>query len=103
MNHEALEKKLLAAARGQAREERVPYAFEQRVMAVVRSRGVADGWAIWGQALWRAAAPCMALAVVLGAWSWMAPSASPAGDWSQEFENTLLAVADQDTSAEVIR
>jgi len=96
MNLNELEKKLMAAARRQASDERVPYKFEKRVMAHIAARSVTDGWAVWGNSLWRAAASCVALAIVCGGISLFAPQASDNGnDLSQEFENTLLASADQ--------
>jgi hypothetical protein len=100
MNLAELQKKLTAAARLQPPDERVPYAFEKRVTALLASRGLADRWAVWSRGLWRAAISCVAVAVLLGALSWFMPESSDSGnDLSQDFENTLLASADQpDTS-----
>lgn len=99
MNLAELERKLIAAGRAHPPSERVPYAFEKRVMAYIAARSVPDVWAVWGRALWRAAAPCVAVTVLMCAWSYFAPGGnSPAGDLSQEIENTVLAVVDQDSS-----
>ena len=57
MNLAELERKLIAAARANPPSDRVPYAFEKRIMARLAARPVADGWALWARALWRAAAP----------------------------------------------
>ena len=96
MNLNELQKKLIATARQQAPDERVPYAFEKRVMAHLASRAV-DHWAAWSHGLWRAAASCVAVAVVCGSISLFAPQATDnsGNDLSQDFENTLLASADQ--------
>lgn len=100
MNLAELQKKLTAAARLQTPDERVPYAFEKRILALVAARRVADRWAAWSGGLWRAALTCVALAAVCGAVAWFVPSAADNGnDLSQDFENTLLASADlPDTS-----
>lgn len=96
MNLVELQKKLTAAARLQPADERVPYAFEKRVMALIAERAGADRWAAWSRGLWRAAISCVVVALVLGALSWFMPSAPDnTNDLSQAFENTLLASADQ--------
>ena len=69
MNHSELERKLLAAAKAHVPSDAVPYAFEQRIMARLRSAPVRDVWAEWSGALWKAAAPCAAVAVALLVWS----------------------------------
>lgn len=102
MNQAELQHKLIAAARAHPPSDRVPFAFEKRVMAHLKSRGVPDAWALWGRALWQAAAPCIAVAVLLSAWLWFGPRNSPNADLAQDFENTVLAVADQDSSVDSI-
>ncbi|HEY5346462.1 MAG TPA: hypothetical protein VIK62_08980 [Verrucomicrobiae bacterium] len=95
MNLSELQKKLIAAAQSQAPDERVPYAFEKRITALIAARGVPDKWVFWARGLWRAAASCVAVAVVLGALSLFAPATpDTSNDLSQDFENTLLASAD---------
>ena len=104
MNLATLEQELIAAARAHPPSERVPYAFEKRILALVAARRVADGWELWGRALWRAAAPCVAIMLVLGAWSWLTPQHSaPAGNLSQALEQTLLAAVDQEPTTDVTR
>lgn len=98
-----LERKLLAAARAHPPSEAVPYAFEQRIMARLGPPPVRDGWADWSQALWRAAAPCMAIALLLGVWSsWnsFTPATETASaDLTQDFEQTVFAAITQDNEA----
>ena len=101
MNLAELERKLMAAARANPPSDRVPYAFEKRIMAHLAARPMSDGWELWGRALWRAAAPCVAIMLLLGAWSLFTPQASaPATDLSQDLEQTLLAAVDQDQPAD---
>src|SRR5947209_3399296 len=102
MNLSELERKLIGAAKANPPSDRVPYAFEKRIMARLTTRPVLDAWALWSSALWRAAAPCVAIMIMLGAWSLMVPASSaPANDLSQEFENTVLAAVDQAQSTEL--
>ena len=97
MNLDRLQKVLIGAARANPPSDRVPYAFERRVMARLASHPRLDFWSIWAGALWRAAAPCVAIMLLFGAWSWLSVGAShPVGDLSQDIENTLLAAVDQD-------
>ena len=101
MNLAELERKLIAAARAKTPSDWVPYAFEKRIMARLAASPAVDAWALWGRALWRAAAPCVAIMVALAAWSFLAPQESaPASDLSQALEQTLLAAANQDQPAE---
>ena len=96
MNLVELEHKLIAAARSDPPDDRVPYAFEKRITALIAARAGADHWMFWTRGLWRAAASCVAVAVVFGAVSLFTPAASDNGnDLSQDFENTLLASVDQ--------
>ena len=103
MNLAELERKLIAAARSCPVSEKVPYAFEQRIMAHLRERRVLDVRSFWARALWRAAASCVGIMLLLAAWSFFSPaSATPATDLSQEFENTVLAAVDQAQSADSV-
>jgi transposase len=95
-----LERRLLAAARAHPPSDAVPYAFEQRIMARLGPLPVRDGWADWSQALWRAAAPCVAIAIVLGVWSSFNPATeTTSADLTQDFEQTVLAAITQDSEA----
>ena len=96
MNIAELQKKLLAAARANPPGDRVPYAFEKRVMALLAARTATDPLALWVRGLWRAAMSCVAIALLLGVWAFFNPTASTnPDDLSQNFENTLLASVDQ--------
>src|SRR5208337_4913050 len=101
MNLAQLERKLIATARANPPSDRVPYAFEKRILARLATRPVVDGWALWARALWRAAAPCVAIMLLLGAWSFATSYGSTsANDLSQDLEKTLLAAVDQDQPAD---
>jgi len=100
MNLEDLQKKLLAAARADLPEDRVPYAFEKRILARLASQPAVDGSALWAGALWRAAVPCVAVTILLMTLSFTMVSnetatVSSEDDISQQFELALLAPADQ--------
>lgn len=97
MDLDELQRKLIAVARAQKPSAAVPYAFERRISARLRSLPAVDHWALWAHALWRAAAPCIAVSVFLAAWSLLSPPhKNNSGDFSQEFENTVLAATDLD-------
>ena len=99
MNLAELQQKLTLAARQQPPDDRVPYAFEKRIMALLAERAPAPGRVLWARGLWRAAVSCVALAVVCGAVSFFTPTAVDGNnDLSQDFENTLLASVDQTDS-----
>jgi hypothetical protein len=100
MNLEDLQKKLLAAARSNPPEDRVPYAFEKRILTRLASQPRADSSAVWARALWRAAVPCVAVTILLTTLSFTMVSTETATvtsdeDISQQFELALLAPADQ--------
>lgn len=95
MNLAELERKLLAVARAAPSGDRVPYAFEKRIMARLGARPVADVSAFWARALWRAAVSCLAVVLLLSAWSMLAPARN-SPDFSQQFESTVLAAVDQE-------
>jgi|SRR5947209_17029764 len=65
MNLIALKEKLIAAARAHPPGERVPYAFEKRIMARLLALPKADEWVWWARALWRGAAACAGVALLL--------------------------------------
>jgi hypothetical protein len=94
-----LQQKLTAAARCRTPDERVPYAFEKRIIALVAERA-SSGRALWMRGALRAAVTCVAFALVCGAVSFFAPAAKDNNnDLSQDFENTLLASVDQSDTA----
>ena len=96
MNIEGLRQKLLAAARAERPDDRVPYAFEKRVMALILGRPTPDHWANWVAPLWRAAVSCVAVMVFIGAVSFYTASQdNNAGinpdALAQDFDQTLYA------------
>jgi len=96
MNLAELQKKLIAAARTQVLDDRVPFAFEKRVTALLSSRVAPQNLDLWVRGLWRAAISCVAIALVCGAFAVFAPSsASNTPDLSQTLDSTLLASVDQ--------
>jgi len=99
MNTDKLERKLIAAARSSAPSDAVPLAFEKRITARLGSMPAFDAWADWASALWKAAAPCVAVAIVLGVWTAVQPEVSTAGnDLAEELDNTLLVAVTQDSN-----
>lgn len=100
MNLDELQTKLIAVARAQQPSVSVPYAFERRITARLKSLAAVDYWALWGHALWRAVAPCVAITLLLAAWSLFNTSGKPArANLSQDFDNTVLAATGLDQSA----
>ena len=99
MNLIKLQQKLTAAARAHAPSDRVPYAFEKRIMARLAAAPVPDSLALWAQALWRAAVPCMAVVMLLGVTSFFVSQETTApetvtaasAELSTDFEGALLA------------
>jgi hypothetical protein len=69
MNIAELQKKLMAAARANPPGDHVPYAFEERIMAHLAERPAFDLLSTWNRTLWRAAAPCVAVTLLLSAWT----------------------------------
>ena len=104
MNIGELEHKIIAAARNNPPSDRVPYAFEKRIMERLKKPVFADHWSAWDQALWRAAAPCVAVMLLSTAWTVLSPSSSPAdGDIDQALENTVMASFEAEPVAELNR
>jgi hypothetical protein len=102
MNLDRIQHRLIATARAHPPSERVPYAFEQRIMARVRALQMPDEWTQWARALWNAAAPCVVIMILMSAWSLFTPATPPATsnppapvDLTQALERTLLAGVDQ--------
>jgi hypothetical protein len=100
MDLNALQQRLLAAARMQPPNGRVPLAFEKRILARLADRPVSDPWVFWVRGLWRAAASCAALCLVLGGWMLLNPPLNGSeAEFSQQFENTVFAAVDQEADS----
>ncbi|PWU20921.1 MAG: hypothetical protein C5B50_02910 [Verrucomicrobia bacterium] len=100
MNLAKLHDHLIATARANPPSDAVPYAFETRMLARLRMRPALDHCGQWARALWLAVAPCVAIMALASSLSYFAPAGNGSGDLSQEFENTLLAAADQEQPAD---
>ena len=107
MNLESLRQKLLAAARVNPPSDHVPYAFEQRILARLKEKPALDLAALWARALWRAAAPCVAITLLLGGWLLISLNPNPTNliaedpDLSQHFEQTMLAAVDDNPTEDI--
>ena len=100
MKPSRLEEKLIAVARAHPPSDRVPYAFEKRVTALLLAHPAPDRWALWSRSLWRGAVLCLGVMLVLGGGSlWIHRDNANHGDLSQDFENTMLASANQDSES----
>jgi hypothetical protein len=93
MNLPELHRKLIAAARSETPDTRVPYAFEKRIMARLAGEKAVDIWGLWGRALSRAAICCVAFMLVLGVGFHFLP-ANNSENLSQDVEQTLFAAVD---------
>jgi hypothetical protein len=62
--------RLLAETREIPENDRVPYAFEKRIMAHIKEApaALADVWSAWAQSLWKAVVPCLAVLVMVAVW-----------------------------------
>ena len=65
MNVDQLQQKLIAVARAHPPSDHVPYAFEKRIMARLAGDALVDRLTLWTRLLWRAAAPCLGITLVL--------------------------------------
>lgn len=105
MNLSELQRKLIAAAKTTPADERVPYAFEKRIMTHLAGKTAPDGWTLWGRALSKAAVCCVAFMLLMAAGSYFvsASAASTGGNTeslSQDVEQTLFAAAASNTESE---
>jgi hypothetical protein len=92
MKLDNLHQKLITAARAEQPSERVPYAFEKRVMAHITSNSAVDLLGAWSAALWRAAASCVVVSIVACAFViWSGKHQEP--DFSHEFDAAVFASA----------
>ncbi len=92
MNIEQLQKKLLAVARSNPPSDEVPYAFERRIMALIADEQAVDVWALWGRLLWRAAAPCVGIMLIMSVWAVASLDFNtPSETLATALESTVLA------------
>ena len=96
MNLNQLEQKLIAAARRQPDDDRVPYAFEQRILARLRAVRPSDVWALWARALWRATMPCLVVALGCAAWAlWHENPTTHVDDLAPDLDLALFDTSDK--------
>ena len=99
MNWNALHRKLIESARHHLPSDHVPLAFEQRIMARCRVAPRAEDLFAWVRALWCGASACAAVALLVSIWSFLpAEDSTAASSFSQEFEQTILASAEEGES-----
>jgi hypothetical protein len=80
MKAEQLRQRLLAVGRSLPAACEVPYAFEKRIMARLRHAKPLDPWLFWNRILWRCAAPCVVLTLVIGVLAWWGPAEMQTSD-----------------------
>lgn len=104
MNVSELHRKLIAAARANAPEDRVPYAFEKRIMARLAGRTAPDFATLWGHALMRAAVYSVIFMLLLAGGSYFASAPASASNTaetlSQDVDQTLFAAVDNSSDQE---
>ncbi|MDX1952497.1 MAG: hypothetical protein SFY81_09945 [Verrucomicrobiota bacterium] len=83
-------KTIFRVAKSLPADTRVPYAFEKRIMAALKE-APSDLWALWGQLLWRAAVPCIAITIISSAWLATHHSSQTATSDDYNLESTVLA------------
>ena len=61
---------MLAKTRQLPADDRVPFAFEKRIMAHIKEtpEPTANLWELWGHSLWRAVVPCLAVMILVAVW-----------------------------------
>lgn len=100
MNIAKLQDKLVAAARQTPLDDRVPYAFEQRIMAHVRRPLASDRWTIWSRWMWQAAVPCLGLTAVLCALALSSGAQNTTRPpLNEQFETAVYAAVDYSENA----
>ena len=91
MKRHLLFEKLIRAARQNAPDDQVPYAFEKRIMAQL-SPPATDDWTAITKALWWSAGACCSIAVAISVWTFaFDPARDSATNFSSELEMTILA------------
>lgn len=75
-------------AREVPRDERVPYAFETRIMAHL-SPVAQDVLSLWTRALWKAVVPCVGVMMIAVAVSFATPE-DPSADIETDLDNAVL-------------
>ncbi len=97
MNLEKLQRRLIEVARSNPPRDRVPLAFERRIMAALSTSAPVDPWLAWSRPLWRAAAPAVAVMCMMSLWALLAgdPSLITSDNLAADLESTVLGPLDQ--------
>ena len=93
MNLDNLHKKLIAAARAETPSDRVPYAFEKRVMGRLADGVRVDLLGAWTAALWRGALACLVVTMLSGAWALWSEPHSDSAEFTHDFSAAVFASA----------
>lgn len=93
MNLDHLHNKLITAARATPADNRVPYAFEKRVMARLAETVRVDLLGAWSAALWRGAIACLVVTMLSGAWLLWTESPSDQAEFTHDFNAAVFASA----------
>ncbi len=91
MNVNELHDKLMAAARNNPPSDKVPYAFEKRILSRLSGPATPDVWSQWGRPLWQAAIACIAITAACGVWAYHNEKPVETADFSQDFEAAVFA------------
>jgi hypothetical protein len=87
-----LRQRLIEIARHEPPVDRVPWAFEKRIMSRLLPRTGLDPWSLWNRILWRCAAPCVALTLLVGGFAWYRQHDVSTGDsFAADLETVLYA------------
>lgn len=96
MRENELHAKLIAAARNNVPSDKVPYAFEKRIIHRLAAAPAPSIWALWAAPLWRAALSCVVITMLCGWWAYHGQSASENQETlSQDFEAAVFAPINQ--------
>ena len=93
MNLEHLHNKLISAARATPADDRVPYAFEKRVMARLTDSVRVDLLGAWSAALWRGALACLVVTMLSGTWMLWTETHTDRPEFAHEFSAAVFASA----------
>jgi len=90
MNLDNLHNKLITAARATPADDRVPYAFEKRVMARLAETVRVDLLGAWSAALWRGAVACLVVTMLSGAWLLRTEPSSEHAEFTPDFNAAVF-------------
>lgn len=94
MNIERLQSKLLEASRKAGPPAgAVPYAFEKRIMARLKSLPCNDIVSLWNRMLWRAAVPSLIVMISASLWVLVAQDTRSPDNLGTELEEVIFAPA----------